>query len=235
VDQDGLLDLFVANFDADNVLYRQTSGGQWELSPLGTRFASAASKGHTWGDYDLDGNLDLYLGSGTPAPNQLNVLYLGQGAGQWRVDSTGEFATHADTSAGVAWADMDADGDLDLFVANWGSPGAVGRLYRNTTAGGSSRSWLKITLTGGASNRMALGARVSVLARDAGGSRWTHRSLSASTGYAGQNEPVIHFGLGAASIDSMVVRWPSGRVDRFGPTPVRRDYRLIEGQRPTPR
>jgi hypothetical protein len=230
VDQDGRLDLFVANFGSENLLYRQTASG-WELSPLGARFASAASKGHAWADYDLDGTMDLYLGSGTPDPGQFNRLYRGVRSGTWQLDTIGEFASHADTSAGVAWADMDADGDLDLFVANWGSPGAVGRLYRNTTTGAG---WLKIELRGRQSNRGGIGARVSVLTRGANGATWMHRSLGSSTGYAGQNEPVIHFGLGAASADSVVIRWPSGRVDGFGRVQVRA-YRATEGGALVPR
>jgi hypothetical protein len=229
VDQDGRLDLFIANFDATNILYLQRQGG-WETSPWGDRLASPASKGHTWGDFDLDGNLDLYLGSGTPDNTvlQRNMLYLGTRAGEWRAETAGEFAAHADTSAGTAWADVDDDGDLDLFVANWGSPRSVGRMYRNV-ADASARGWLKIELRGARSNTMGVGARVSVLTSMPGERRWQHRHLSANTGYSGQNEPIIHFGLGASAVDSLVIRWPSGQVDSHGRLDARQTYRAIEG------
>ena len=229
-DQDGLEDLFFANFVGVNVLYRQSRSGVWATSPWGAILESDASKGHAWADYDLDGLLDLYLGSGTPSPAQFNILHLARAGGQWHVDSAGEFATHADTSAGVAWADMDRDGDLDLFVANWGSRGAVGRLYRNTIADQNpSRGWLTIELRGRRSNSYGIGARVSIMSRDAAGARWQYRSLTNNTGYAGQNEPIIHFGLDAATVDSVVIHWPSGQTDRYGRTAPSRSYRAIEG------
>jgi hypothetical protein len=142
-----------------------------------------------------------------------NRLYLGSPEGRFRRIVEGEFAAHADTSAAIAGADYDLDGDIDLFVANWGGPGSVNRLYRNTAAGG----WLRVELEGTRSNRMGIGARVSIRIPHGAGHRWVHRWLDTTTGYAGQNEPVLHFGLGDASgADSLVVAWPSGEVDRHG-------------------
>ena len=222
-DGDGRLDVFLANFDEDNALYLGSSGGGLVPRPLGNELQSPASKGHVWGDFDLDGEEDLYLGSGTPRPGMVNMLWLGSPGGSFRLETSGDFAQHADTSAAVAGADFDLDGDLDLFVANWGSPGAVDRLYVNQTSG---RRWLSVGLEGVRSNRMGVGAQVSALTVDVDGrARWRHRWLNLSTGYAGQNEPVVHFGLGsAAAVDSLVVRWPSGAVDRVGR--IRADRRL---------
>lgn len=209
VNGDGERDLFVANFDAGNSLYLGAGDGTLTLHPLGEALQSAATKGHVWGDFDLDGRTDAYLGSGTPRPGMLNRTWLGRDGGGFRLVDEGDYATHADTSAAVAGADYDLDGDIDLFVANWGSHGSVNRIYRNTANG----RWLKVTLRGERSNRMGIGARASVLIEG----RWMHRWLDASTGYAGQNEPVLHFGLGhATAADSLVVSWPSGTVDRVG-------------------
>lgn len=227
VNGDGLRDLFVANFNGPNALYLGTADGGLEPTEWGDGLGSVASKGHAWGDFDLDGREDLYLGSGTPAPGMLNRLYLADGATGFRLSTEGEAATHADTSAAVAAADYDLDGDLDLFVANWGSLSSVNRLYRNDAP---PRAWVKVVLEGVRSNRMGIGARVSVLAATAGDLRWLHRWLDAATGYAGQNEPVLHFGLGSATrVDSLVVRWPSGVVDRMGPVPARVVHRIREG------
>ncbi|MGE0555400.1 MAG: CRTAC1 family protein [Gemmatimonadales bacterium] len=227
-DQDGDLDLFVANFDGDNVLYRNDGGRLTPLSRDATP-QSAASKGHTWGDFDLDGNLDLYLGSGTPAEGMLNRLHLGDGRGGFRIAPAAPWLLQADTSAGIAAADYDRDGDLDLYVANWGSARSPDRLYRAETVG---RSWLALRLQGRRSNRFGIGARVAALATIGDERRWRHRYLRAATGYAGQDEPIVHFGLGdAAGVDSLVVRWPSGRVDRFGRLAGRLRWIVREGER----
>jgi glyoxylase-like metal-dependent hydrolase (beta-lactamase superfamily II) len=228
VDGDGRRDVFVANFDAGNSLFLGRASGRLQEVDLGDELQSAASKGHVWGDLDLDGNLDLYLGSGTPAPRMLNRLYLGEGGGRFRASDQGELAEHADTSAAVAGADFDLDGDLDLFVANWGGSGSLDRLYRNTSSG---RSWLRVSLEGTESNRMGVGARASVQVTIDGERRWLHRWLDASTGYAGQDEPVLHFGLGEARVvDSLIVAWPSGTVDRFGDVPSATTLTVREGR-----
>jgi hypothetical protein len=226
VNGDGHRDLFVANFDGPNFLYFGTDG-VLEASSVGERLTSAASKGHTWGDFDLDGHEDLYLGSGTPAEGMQNRLYRGGAHAGFISVLTGDAVEHADTSAGIAWADYDLDGDLDLFVANWGSHSSLNRLYRNMGRGGN---WLRVRLEGRQTNRMGIGARVSVLARIDGAERWLHRWLDASTGYAGQNEPVLHFGLDASTeVDSVRVTWPSGIVDRWGKTSARTTLHLVEG------
>jgi hypothetical protein len=225
-DGDGHRDLFVANFDSENALYLGDGQGRLVRVPLGDSLRSPATKGHVWGDFDLDGRLDLYLGSGTPGPGMVNRLYRGTPTGSFRPIDGGPATSDADTSAAIAAADFDDDGDLDLFVANWGSLEAQNRLYRNTTAG---RGWLEVRLEGVRSNRMGIGARVSAFLSTGGQPRWVHRWLDATTGYAGQNEPVVHFGLGAAGVDSLVVRWPSGTVDRFAPVPTSTAVRVREG------
>lgn len=226
---DGRVDVFVANFDAGNSLYLGSGDGSLERMELGGSLQSAASKGHAWGDYDLDGHQDLFLGSGTYRPDMLNRVYLAGDGGRFALVQEGDFAAHADTSAAVANADYDLDGDLDVFVANWGSPANRNRLYRNTTTVGD---WLKIRLRGVESNRMGVGARASVLVSHEGGERWLHRWLSAATGYAGQNEPVLHFGLGhPGRVDSLIVAWPSGTVDHFGELPARATIVIREGSR----
>ena len=205
---DGIQDVFVANFDADNSLLLGTPDGRLDPTELGTSLQSAASKGHVWGDFDHDGRIDLYLGSGTPRPGMLNRLWRGDSHGGFVLDMNGAYAQDADTSAAVAGADMDGDGDIDLFVANWGSAGSQDRLYRNQGADGH---WLQVDLEGRAPNTMGVGTQVSIRSNQRGEPVWQHRWLGLSTGYAGQNEPRLHFGLGDATVvDSLIVRWPSG-------------------------
>jgi hypothetical protein len=154
-----------------------------------------------------------------------NELYLRLPDGGFRSVDDGAVGEHADTSAAVAAADVDADGDLDLFVANWGSAGSVDRLYRNTTTGSS---WIKVRLSGPSGG---IGARVSIRWTSDGVDRSGHRWVTASTGYAGQDHATVHFGLeDAAAIDELVVRWPSGCTTRSRGLRARQTLILAEGE-----
>ncbi len=227
VDDDGHPDVLVANYDDDNVLLRNSGDGRLERTTIGSQLESAASKGHTWADFNLDGRIDLYVGSGTPGPAMLNRLYLGEGNGAFRLEDAGVLSTHDDISAAVAAADIDNDGDVDVFVANWDGPDAIDRLYRNETVGGS---WLKVRLDGVASNRFGIGARVSVEWTEGDQTHRSHRWVTASTGYAGQDDTQLHFGLSnAPRVDELVVMWPSGQVDRYAEIDARQTITLREG------
>jgi len=236
-DGDGDQDLFVANFDTTNVLYRNDDGGHLEPvldGPLATD-PGGASKGHAWADFDLDGDLDLFVANGTYGPDMRNFLYLNQGDGEFLRGETGVLAEHADTSAGVAWADYDGDGDPDVFVGNWGSSDQVNRLYRNMATEQFDRGWLQLFLQSATPNTRGLGAVVNVLATIRGRSRWATRWHNPTTGYGSQNDEVVHFGLDdAPGVDSVVIRWPSGRVDRIGPLSGRGIWTIEEGGRVEP-
>ncbi|NNM03620.1 MAG: CRTAC1 family protein, partial [Gemmatimonadetes bacterium] len=212
-DEDGDLDLFVANFDRRNVLYRNSGGGELtpDFSSLLSMDEGGASKGHAWADYDLDGDLDLFVANGTYGPDMRNFIYLNDGHGGFSRDMRGDVAMHADTSAGVAWADYDLDGDLDLFVASWGSSDQVNRLYRNTTSETSGRGWLSVSLQGDWPNTFAVGAKVTCVVTIEGERRRLTRWNWPITGYGSQNQMLAHFGLGDATrVDSLIVEWPDG-------------------------
>jgi hypothetical protein len=149
-------------------------------------------------------------------------------------------ATGADDirdSRGMATADFDNDGDLDIVVNN--NPGDSGRaelsratLLRNNV--GARHNWLAVELRGDGrrSNRDAVGAMVTVEA----GAEKQVRLLGAGSGFASQHSARLYFGLGGREgVSAVVVRWPSGRVERFeqvGGQPVgaRRLLRVVEGE-----
>ena len=117
-------------------------------------------------------------------------------------------ATGADTkrdSRGVAAADLDRDGRIDLVVASNGAPPTILMNYLQ-----SAGRWVEIELVGGRSNRDAVGATVHLTA----GGKTMMRHVEAGSGYSAQSAHPLHFGLAdAAELDSLDVRWPSGEVE----------------------
>jgi Tol biopolymer transport system component len=231
-DEDGDLDLFLSNISRSdhNALYLNNGEGRFAkvTDDIVVTAASRPSKGHAWGDYDNDGDLDLFIANGTEAEVDLrNFLYLNDGHGHFTGVTVGDLVSDVMISAGTAWADFDRDGDLDLFVANWGGNDEDNAFYRNQAHG---HHWLIVRLVGRQSNRMGIGARVRIRARIGGHDRWLTRWLLPATGYASQNEPIIHFGLGdATAVKSLEVLWPSGAFDRIENPSVDHAVKIIEG------
>lgn len=156
------------------------------------------------GDYDNDGDLDLYVT--TVYPRDKGDLFQNQGDGTFKAvgETLGLRTPH---SYHVAWADIDNDGDLDLM--------ASGKLWRNP---GFGRSWLKIKVHGGAgSNAAAIGARVTVTA----GALVQIREVCG--GNSGNQDPLLlHVGLGGWPADKPVkvdVTFPSGKRAASEATP----------------
>ena len=123
---------------------------------------------------------------------------------------------------GIAVADFDRDGRLDLFVAN---ADAAPHLYRNRLEGAGE--WIAFRLEGRESNRDAIGAQLRATA----GGRTMLRFVDGGNGFAGQSSRRVHFGLGdAEAVERLEVRWPSGRRQAFGPLAAGRLYRIVEGE-----
>ncbi|MEX2272167.1 MAG: CRTAC1 family protein [Vicinamibacterales bacterium] len=127
-DGDGDPDLFVGFNGARNRLYRNDAGVMRDAAGDAGLADTRATRAAAWGDYDADGDPDLLLGY---APGRESVLRLYRNTGGRFTDIT--FATGLSTPAGAvrqpAWIDVDADGDLDLFVAFRDRPNAM---FRNT-------------------------------------------------------------------------------------------------------
>jgi len=171
--------------------------------------------GSNFGDIDNDGFLDFYLGTGTPPYGDIlpNVLYHNQN-GKKFVDVTASTGTgELHKGHGIAFADLDNDGDEDIVAEVGGAvPGdrhAI-RLFENPGVG---NDWITLRLVGVRSNRAALGARIKVTVENAGqGQRSIYRTVS-SGGSFGASPLQQHIGLGkSARILSVEVWWPASNT-----------------------
>lgn len=211
-DNDLDLDLFVCNHANQNEKLYRNDGGVFSSVP---GIAPVTSNGYSicsaWGDIDNDGDQDLYVtnGFGNPAGDQ-NFLFENNNDGTFAKITTGALVTDFGWSYGCAFGDIDNDGDLDLAVAKCYDASEDNALYRNN---GNGNHWITLRLKGLASNWSAIGARVKIKATLGGTPRWQMQEVTSQSGYAGQSQMDPHFGLGdAATIDSIVINWPSGIV-----------------------
>ena len=206
-DNDGFMDLFLANPSHYNNLYHNDGDGTF------TRVTSDAIVGDVgnwvgcaWADYDNDGHLDLFVANRTGK----NCLYHNNGDGTFSKATPGAIVEDVNASNGCAWGDCDNDGFLDLFVANW--DGQNNCLYHNN---GNGYNWLKVKCVGVVSNRSGIGAKVRVKAVVGGKELWQVREIGTGDAWGSQSL-TAHFGLGeAATVETVRVEWPSGAVQEL--------------------
>lgn len=138
-DSDGDLDLFVTNGPQggqNNFLYRNDGNEVFtKITDSPVTLDNRSSDGSTWGDYDNDGDEDLYV---TNWYGQPNLLYINNGNGTFTQIAGSAVSTNNTFSEAASWGDMDNDGDLDLYVCN--SDGdRRNNLYRNNGDGSFTR------------------------------------------------------------------------------------------------
>jgi hypothetical protein len=208
LDDDGHLDLFVGNF-SHPAEYQDRPKFMKNLGPKGGfHFEDkSAAAGLRWqesfvspalGDYDNDGDLDLFFS--TFYPGDKSVLYRNEG--KWAFSEvTNEAGVSSERTYQAVWVDFDNDGDLDLLTG--------GNLFRNS---GNGNHWLKVQLEGaGNVNRSAIGAQVRLKL----GEKTLMRQVESSTGEGNQQELVLHFGLGSQSGPvELTVTWPEGSTQK---------------------
>lgn len=228
IDYDQDIDIYVTNVSRQtgNALYLNDGAGNFTKprSPL-SDFTNRPSKGQTWGDFNNDGYLDVYIANGTEGyPEIQNYLFMG--------DSLKGFSRNYDLlpvidphiSAGTSSADIDNDGDLDIYVCNWGGDGEQNDLYRNEL---EPTRWIKFRLQGSTSNSFGIGSWV-IVETDLGLQTRYHYP---QTGYGSQNGHEVHFGLGEATIiKSTKVIWPSGLKQTFQHIPINKTYIVRENE-----
>jgi Tfp pilus assembly protein PilF len=188
---------------------------------------SFGSMGAGYGDVDYDGRIDVYLANGGPnmARFEPNILY--RNLGERFADVTESAGMGGvDKGHGVAFADYDVDGDLDLYVGDGGHyPGDLWRnhLYRNE---GHANNWLGVSLAGGpSSNRSAIGAQLVLRAGDL----VQAAQVSSGDGFGCTNSLGVEFGLGPRTrVDALELRWPSGQTRQLPVAGINRTLHFAE-------
>lgn len=231
-DNDGDLDVFLANDSAENALFRNDGNLVFTKitgDPVTTASHSFSS---AWSDIDNDGDLDLFVTNAfNPVAAPLNnFLYLNNGNGTFTKEEDGAPATDLSWSYGCAFGDYNNDGFEDLAVATttFGGVDANDLLYQNNT---NDNHWITIKLVGNTTNKSAIGTKVRLTATINGVSVTQLREISAQSSYCGQNDLRVHFGLGdGAIVNSISVEWLSGDVDNFSDVGTDQFITISQGQ-----
>ena len=243
---DGLLDIFVNNFSEDfSTLYRGLPVGLFEdvskKSGVGPATYRTLAWGASFADLDNDGDLDIVVINGHIYPQidrhpeligryeQRNLLLdnrgpLGPGSVPRFVDvtdSAGPGWQLLRSHRGLAVADYDNDGDLDLLITSLDAPPT---LLRNDSR--TPGAWLVVTLEDEKGGIVPIGAEVRVKA--GGRSYW--RDVASGDSYMCTHDPRPHFGLGDAKLaDEIEVKWPDGTKSFRKNVPLRQQLRIKQG------
>ncbi|MFQ5592018.1 MAG: CRTAC1 family protein, partial [Phycisphaerae bacterium] len=189
--------------------------------------------GANFGDLDNDGYPDFYLGTGDPdyATLMPSLMYLNKkGHGFADVTTAGGFG-HMQKGHGIAFVDIDHDGDTDVFAQMGGhfrGDAAHDALYENP---GFGNHWITIKLVGVQSNRSAIGSHIRVQVKQNGHARSIYRHVN-SGGSFGASSLRQTIGLGKADrIDTLQVFWPTtGQTQTFRDVAMDDAIQIVEGE-----
>ncbi|HKV24765.1 MAG TPA: CRTAC1 family protein [Candidatus Acidoferrum sp.] len=239
VDGDGWLDVYVTHLDFElNRLYHNNHDGTFDdytyRSGIGNKAILMSGVSTKFLDYDNDGwedivqlngamldNIQLYHGEVSYKEPLLMFRNLGKGMFEKVSGSLGPDFMRPIAGRGIATADYDNDGDVDIVTNNRGD---YPELLRND--GGNANNWLEVLLIGTRSNRDGIGASLKLTSEG-----FVHvEQAKGGMGYMSASDPRIFFGLGKrAKIDSLEITWPSGQVDKLTSLPINKIIAVKEG------
>jgi hypothetical protein len=239
VDGDGWMDLYITHLDFElNRLYRNSHDGTFTdetfRSRIGNKAVLLSGVAAKFLDYDNDGwndilqlngamldNVSLYHSEVSYKEPLLMYRNLGKGEFDKVSDSLGPDFIHPIVGRGLATADYDNDGDIDIVTNNRGD---FPSLLRND--GGNANHWLSVQLIGTKSNRDGIGASLKLTSAGFVQLEQAKGGMS----YMSASDPRIHFGLGKRmKIEALEIIWPSGQVDRLTNVPIDQIIAIKEG------
>lgn len=247
LDGDGRLDVFVTHLTSElHTLWRQDIPGQFRDATVATGLAASKWRGTGFGtialDFDHNGHTDLAVVNGriararTTSPNvrpelpafwhdyaERNQLFANAGGGKFRDASPANpgFCSTSEVARGLAWADLDGDGAMDLITTSIEGPA---RIFRNVAP--KAGHWLIVRAFDPGLKRDAYGAMITVTAK--GVNRVAVATPAQS--YCSSGDPRAHFGLGAAStFDQVRIDWPDGTWETFPGGPADRVVTFNKG------
>jgi enediyne biosynthesis protein E4 len=234
---DGLPDIWVTNYENESfALYRNFNGSFFQHVSRSTGISAAGGLSVGWGtvfgDFDLDGDEDLFAANGHVIRHPGNstilqrpLLLLNEQGRRFRdvANSAGAYLASEHMSRGVAQGDLDHDGDIDLVISNIGQPLAI---LRNESI--RAGNWISLDLIGTETARWAEGARVEFIVEN---QSTILRLRKGGTSYASTSGRSVHAGLGRCQrIAAIVVHWPSGIMQRFEGVPANQHLTVVEGR-----
>ena len=231
INQDGWVDIYVTNTFVGGQLLQNSGPNPDTLDisfenrapDLGIAYENGNGWGSTFFDADNDGDLDLYMCGSSSNPVVKGVHFYENIDKQHFEIITQGFEVDTFSSFSNAIGDFDENGTMDIIVQN--NPPTHFHLWDNLTE--NNNHWVKIQLEGVLSNRDGIGTRIETYAADLYQSKFTHCGF----GFLGQNTNKKHIGLGThETLDSLILTWPSGHIDRFYNLATNQLYQILEGE-----
>ena len=242
-DNDGRVDFYITNFSDDsNTLYHNDGGGNWTDVTFPSGHGETTIPFLGWGtsfiDFDNDGWQDLLIANGHVYPAvdlhqwgtsfaQQPLLFRNLGTGRFaRVGAApGSGLAIAIRGRGLAIGDLDADGRPDAVINDLDSSPTV---LRNATK--PAGHWIGLRLIGDVANKSPRDA-VGAIAYLTVAKTRQRQDVISGAGYGSQNDPRLHFGIGAATkIDKLEIVWPNGTNETVAVPGVDRVLTIVQGK-----
>ena len=231
---DGWLDYFVTNIRFNLFMVNQGEGKPFvnKAEELGTKLFKI-TWGANFGDFDNDGDLDLFAANGDLNPNctPMNNFYFENNNNTFTEIASAVGVNDYGISRGSVTFDFDHDGDLDILVVNqkpvlhYPIPSQT-ILYRNDSP--QKGNWIKVELEGMDSEFKGIGSRVKIVI---GETQMIREIDGGGSSHLSQNSTIAHFGVGeAAIIDSVIVTWTGGKKQILSNQKVNQLIRIKEDQ-----